>query len=75
MMGAHNMKCYTPMKKAKGGFVPFTKKGSAKHDDAAMDKKLVKAEVGKAMKKGYATGGSVARGMGVAIKGGKYTIC
>ena len=68
------------MKKAKGGFVPFFKKGAEKHDDAAMDKKLIKSEVGKAMKKdakseGYATGGPVARGMGAAIKGGSYKIC
>lgn len=61
----------------KGGkYSVFKKGGMAKHADAAMDKKLIRSEFKKMEKKedGYAKGGSVARGMGCATKGGNYKI-
>lgn len=66
----------------KGGkYSVFKKGGKVGHPDIAEDKKLIKAEIGKAMKKEtaaeakpFAKGGSVARGMGCTSKGGNYTI-
>ena len=55
------MKQMREKKFAKGGFVPFGKKGAAnmKHDDEAEDKKLIRKEIAKSKGKPFAKGGQV----------------